>query len=81
VTDEAEQAKESAGSENPVNAIDRLVERFRVPLEGAAAEASEIRGEFEVCMFPSLSPCLPWSVSQCGGSYLMHQIPPSSQIF
>lgn len=81
VTDEAEQAKESAGSENPLNAIDRLVERFRVPLEGAATEASEICGEFEACMLPSSSPCLPWSISQCGGGYLMHQIPPSGQMF
>jgi len=81
VTDEAEQAKESAGSENPLNAIDWLVERFRVPLEGAAVEASEIRGEFEACMLPSSSPCLPWSISQCGGSYLMHQILLSSHFF
>ena len=32
---------------DPLDAIDRLVERFRFPLEGAAAEVSEIRGEFE----------------------------------
>lgn len=47
VTDEAEETQESTGSENPLDTIDRLVERFRVPLEGAAAEVSEIRGEFE----------------------------------
>ena len=40
-------AEETQGSENPLDAIHRLVERFRVPLEGAAAEASEIRWEFE----------------------------------
>ncbi len=45
--DEAEESQESAERENPLNAIDRLVERFRIPLEGAAADVSEIRGEFE----------------------------------
>ena len=44
---QAGESQESAKSENPLNAIDRLVERFRVPLEGAAAEVSEIRCEFE----------------------------------
>ena len=47
MTDEAEQAQESAGSKNPLNAIDRLVEGFKVPLEGAEAEVSEICGECE----------------------------------
>lgn len=48
MTDEPEETQESAGSENPLNAIDHLVEHFRFPLEGAAAEVSEIRGKFEV---------------------------------
>lgn len=81
VTDEAEQIQESAGSQNPLNAIDGFVECFRLPLEGAATEASEIRGEFEACMLPSSSSYLPWSISQCGGSYFMHQILPSGQMF
>jgi len=34
-------------SENPLDAIDQLVECFRFSLEGAAVEVSEIRGEFE----------------------------------
>ena len=34
-------------TESQLTAIDRLVEHFRIPLEGAAAEVSEIRGEFE----------------------------------
>ena len=37
VTNEAEKIQESTGSENPLDAIDCLVECFRVPLEGAAA--------------------------------------------
>lgn len=41
-----EQIEESNGSENPLDAIDRLVEYFRLPLEGAGAKVSEIRGEF-----------------------------------
>ena len=36
-----------AVSENPLNAIDRLVETYKVPLEGAGAEIDEIRIEFE----------------------------------
>ncbi len=46
-SDEAEESQESTGSENPLNAIDRLVERFRIPLEGAGADVSEISDEFE----------------------------------
>ena len=47
-------------SENPMNAIDRLVEHFKVPLEGANAEVEEIHHEFEImvsyaCQFISLS--------------------------
>ena len=42
-----EETQESNASENPLDAIDCLVECFQVPLEGAAAEVSEIRGEFE----------------------------------
>lgn len=46
--------------ENPVDAINRLVEHFKVPLEGANAEPDEIRPEFEAilsyaCQFISLS--------------------------
>ncbi len=33
---------------NPLNAIHRLVERFRIPLDKARAEVSEIPSEFEV---------------------------------
>jgi len=33
-------------SEDPLDAIDRLVECFRFPLEGTAVEVSEIRREF-----------------------------------
>ena len=33
--------------ENPMDAIDRLVEYFKTPLEGANAELDEIRREFE----------------------------------
>ena len=47
MTNEAEETQESAQSESPLNAIDRFVERFRVPFEGAAAEVSEICGDFE----------------------------------
>ncbi len=50
-------AEESQESENPQDAIDRLVERFRVPLEGAAAEASEIRGEFEAIILSYTCKC------------------------
>ena len=39
--------EESAESDNPLKAIDWLVERFRVPLEGSAAEVSESWSEFE----------------------------------
>ena len=45
--EEADSSNETQESVNPLDAIDRLVEHFRVPLEGAAAEVSEIRGEFE----------------------------------
>ena len=45
--DEADETQESIRSENPLDAFDSLVERFTVPLEGAAAEASVIRGKFE----------------------------------
>ena len=45
--DETQDSQESTESENPLNAIDTLVEHFRFPLERAAAEVSEIRGEFE----------------------------------
>ena len=41
-----EQIEESNGNENPLDAIDHLVEYFRLPLEGAGAKVSEIRGEF-----------------------------------
>ena len=34
-------------TESPLTAIDRHVEHFRIPLEGAAAEVSEIHGKFE----------------------------------
>ena len=36
-----------AVSENPLNAIDRLIETYKVPLEGAGAEIDEIRIELE----------------------------------
>lgn len=36
-----------AVSENPLNAIDRLVETYKVPLEGAGAGIDEIPIEFE----------------------------------
>jgi hypothetical protein len=45
--DVSDDAEGMQASENPLDAIDRLVERFKIPLEGAAAETSEIRGEFE----------------------------------
>lgn len=45
--DMSDNAEGTQQSEDPLDAIDRLVERFRFPLEGAAAEVSEIRGEFE----------------------------------
>ena len=35
---------------NPMDAIDRLVEHFKVPLEGADAELDEIRREFEAML-------------------------------
>ena len=43
-----------------MNAIDRLIEHFKVPLEGANAEVEEIRHEFEIMVsyagqFTSLS--------------------------
>ena len=47
VDEQIDEGQESAESDNPLKAIDRLVERFRVPLEGVAAEVSEIRSEFE----------------------------------
>ena len=37
----------NSADENSLNAIDRLVEHFNVPLEGASVNVSEIRGEFE----------------------------------
>lgn len=60
-------------SENPLNAIDRLVEAYKVPLEGAGAEVDEIRVEFEAMMayavqFISLS-TLDY---QSGGACSMH---------
>ena len=36
--------------ENLMDAIDRLVEHFKVPLEGADAELDEIRREFEAML-------------------------------
>ena len=36
--------------ENPMDAIDRLVEHFKVPLEGADAKLDEIRWEFEAML-------------------------------
>jgi hypothetical protein len=33
--------------DNPMNAVDRLVERFKLPLEGANAELDEIHCELE----------------------------------
>ncbi len=42
-----EQVDMSEEDGNPLNAIDRLVERFRIPLEKAGAEVSEIPSEFE----------------------------------
>lgn len=43
----SDDAEDMQASENPLDAIDWLVKRFKIPLEGAAAETSEIRGEFE----------------------------------
>ena len=37
-------------SENPLNAIDRLVKTYKMPLEGAGAEIDENRIEFEAMM-------------------------------
>ena len=34
-------------NEDPLNAIDRLTEHFRIPLESANVEVSEIHEEFE----------------------------------
>ena len=48
VIDEADKTQEPTRSENPLDAIDNLVECFRVRLERAATEASEICGEFAV---------------------------------
>ena len=39
-----------ADNEYPLNAIDRLVEAYKVPLKGAGAEVGEICIEFEVMM-------------------------------
>ncbi|CAB3993296.1 zinc finger 862-like [Paramuricea clavata] len=36
--------------EDPLNAIDRLVEAYKVPLEGAGAEVDQVRVEFEAMM-------------------------------
>ena len=81
-TNEAKETQESAGCENPLNAIDRLVEHLRVPLEGAARclrSMVSLRKWFRMLLSSSL--CLPWSISQCGGSYFMHQILLSGQMF
>ena len=40
-------SRTDAVSENPLNAIDRLAETYKVPLEGAGTEIDEIRIEFE----------------------------------
>ena len=47
--DVSDGADETQKSEDPLDAIDRLVDRFKFPLEGVSesAEISEIRGEFE----------------------------------
>ena len=39
---EVEEFPESTEGDNPLNAIDRLVEHFHVPLEGAAVDIFEI---------------------------------------
>ena len=44
---EVEESLESTEGDNPLNAIDRLVEHFLVPLEAAAVDAFEICGEFQ----------------------------------
>ena len=47
INTETPESQEPSESENPLNAITRLVEHFRIPFEGAAAEVSETGGEYE----------------------------------
>lgn len=34
-------------AEDPLNAVDRLVEHFKIPIENAGADIGEIQNEFE----------------------------------
>ena len=81
--DETQESQESTESENPLNAIDRLVEHFRFPLERAVAQVSEIHGEFEAgsYMLHSSFPYPPQNISQSGGGCFMHQILPSGRMY
>ena len=50
--------------ENDLQAVDRVVERFTVPLEGAGANTAEIHAEFADIMQYAFNTflCLPWTI-------------------
>ena len=64
--------EQGVSQENPVGAIDRLVEHFKVPLEGANADLDEIHSEFEAMVSSYLYQL--WTTNLCGGDYSMHLI-------
>ena len=77
--DEQSDTDHSEDGEDPLNAIDRLTERFKFPLEKAGAELSaSLRQRY--LMRPSLYLWLPWSTNQSGGDCFMHQTSPSGQM-
>ncbi len=64
--------------ENDLQAVDRLVKRFSVPLESAGAQLLAIHNEFAEIMEYAFCYLL-WTTSLFGGGYLMLSMPQNGQ--
>ena len=58
---------------DPMEAVNRLGEKFKIPLESAGVELDQLKAEFlEMQTNSIVSP--PWTISVCGGDSIMTQL-------